>query len=158
MIGSKVPLSSYPPMKFILKNGPIPASFCLFSSCSHYNFNITNWKKCRWCARDLNPGPQDGRRRRNHGAMAAVTLPPFIFNTFSIIPSKRPFWSTILSVNKPTEQNKQFRGWLNFLWKEGGLLSFLPTHVVYVVRRLPSFGPCWLVGRLPHALTRTIFV
>ena len=30
---------------FILfKNGPIPASFCLFSSFSHYNFNYSNWK------------------------------------------------------------------------------------------------------------------
>ena len=27
-------------------------------------------KKHRWCAWDTNPGPQDGRRRRNHGAMA----------------------------------------------------------------------------------------
>ena len=27
-----------------LKNGPIPASFCLFSSFSHYNFKNTNWK------------------------------------------------------------------------------------------------------------------
>ena len=45
-----------------LKNGPIPASFCLFSFFSCYNFN-TNWKKHRWCAWDLNPGPQDGRRR-----------------------------------------------------------------------------------------------
>ena len=25
-----------------LKNGPIPASFCLFSLFSHYNFNNTN--------------------------------------------------------------------------------------------------------------------
>ena len=24
--------------------GPIPASFCLFTSFSHYNFNNTNWK------------------------------------------------------------------------------------------------------------------
>ena len=41
----------------VLKNGPIPASFCLFSFFS-YNFN-TNWKKRRWCAWDLNPGPQE---------------------------------------------------------------------------------------------------
>ena len=54
-----------------LKNGPIPASLCLFLFFSHYNFN-TNWKKHRWCAWDLNPGPQDGRRRQNQGAMAAT--------------------------------------------------------------------------------------
>ena len=44
----------------------------LFSSFSHsnttYNCN-TNWKKCRW---DLNREPQDGRRRQNHRAMAAI--------------------------------------------------------------------------------------
>ena len=45
--------------------------FVLFSVFSCYNFN-TNWKKRRWCAWDLNPGSQDGRRRRNHGAMAAT--------------------------------------------------------------------------------------
>ena len=44
----------------VLKNGPIPASFCLFSSISRHNFN-TNRKKRRWCAWDSNPGPQDGR-------------------------------------------------------------------------------------------------
>ena len=52
-----------------LKNGPIPASFCLFSLFSQYNFNNTYWKKHKRCAWDLNPGPQIGRRRWNHGAM-----------------------------------------------------------------------------------------
>ena len=28
----------------VFLNGPIPASFCLFSFFSHYNFNNTNWK------------------------------------------------------------------------------------------------------------------
>ena len=54
---------------FFFYYGPLPASFCLFSFFSRYNFN---WKKHRWCAWDSNPGPQDGRRRRNHGAMAAT--------------------------------------------------------------------------------------
>ena len=53
-------------------NGTIPASFCLFSFFSLYNFNNTNRKKCRWCICDLNPGPQDGWCRQNHGAMAAA--------------------------------------------------------------------------------------
>ena len=26
----------------------------------------------KWCAWDSNPGPQDGRLRRNHGAMAVM--------------------------------------------------------------------------------------
>ena len=64
-----------------LKNGPIPASFCLFSSFSHYNFNNTNWKKHRWCAWDSNPGPQNGRRRRNHGAIAATLICPSLLQT-----------------------------------------------------------------------------
>ena len=51
--------------------GPIPASFLFIFVFSHYNFN-TNWLKHRWCAWDSNLGPQDGRRRRNHGAMAAT--------------------------------------------------------------------------------------
>ena len=56
----------------IFLNGPILASFCLFSLFSWYNFNNTNWKKHRWSAWDMNPGPQDGRHRQNHGAMAAT--------------------------------------------------------------------------------------
>ena len=55
-----------------IKKCAIPGlCFCLFSSFSRYNFN-TNWKKCRWCAWDSNPWPQDGRRRWNHGASAAT--------------------------------------------------------------------------------------
>ena len=52
-----------------------PVLFCLFSLFSWYNFNNTNWKKHRWCAWDSNPGLQDGRRRRNHRAMAATKWP-----------------------------------------------------------------------------------
>ena len=53
-------------------NGPIPASFCLFSFFSHSNSNDKyKLKKHRWCAWDSNPGRQDGRRRRIHWAMAA---------------------------------------------------------------------------------------
>ena len=52
-------------------NGPIPASFCLFSSFFDYNINNKNWKKHRWCSWDSKPQPQDGRRRQN-GAMVAT--------------------------------------------------------------------------------------
>ena len=34
-------------------------------------------KKRRWTAWESNPGPHDGRRRRNHGAMAATQI--FLF-------------------------------------------------------------------------------
>ena len=43
-----------------LKQGPILASVCLFSSFTNHNFNI-NWKKQWWRALDSNLGPQDGR-------------------------------------------------------------------------------------------------
>ena len=73
-------------------NGSIPASFCLFSFFSHYNFN-TIWKKHRWCAWDSNLGLQDGRHRQNHGAMAAtseniiltIVLQPLIITHLRII-------------------------------------------------------------------------
>ena len=54
-----------------LKKEPIPATFCLFSSFSHYNLNNKNWKKRRWRAWDSNSGPQNGRRRHNRRAIVA---------------------------------------------------------------------------------------
>ena len=60
--------------EYCLKYGPIPSSFpFLFLSFSHHK-SITNWKKRRWSTWYSNPGPQYGRRRRNHRAMAATTL------------------------------------------------------------------------------------
>ena len=44
--------------------------FVLFSS----QFQKYKLKKCRWCAWDWKRGPQDGRRRQNHGAMVATLL------------------------------------------------------------------------------------
>ena len=56
-----------------LKYEPIPASHFrpfLIPILIRYCFNFNNTlKKRRWCAGYLNPGPQDGRHRRNHGAM-----------------------------------------------------------------------------------------
>ena len=42
--------------------------------------SIKNGKKHSWCAWDSNPGPQDGRRRQNHGAMAARVKKMFVHN------------------------------------------------------------------------------
>ena len=67
----KVNITNFERGIIFLKIGPIPASFCLFSFFSHHNFN-TNWKNHRCCAWDSNPGPQNGRRRRNHRAMAST--------------------------------------------------------------------------------------
>ena len=64
-------------LKVFFKKGPIPASFCLFSSFSHNNFNYTNWKKHRWCSWDSNPWLWDGRRTRNPRARAATLLAVF---------------------------------------------------------------------------------
>ena len=54
---------------FFKKTGQSRPLFCLFLFFSSYNFNNTNWKKHWWCAWDSNPGPQDSRRRQNHGDM-----------------------------------------------------------------------------------------
>ena len=56
-----------------LKYGPKPASFCLFSSLPQYNDECNN-KKQKWWAWDSNSGPQDGRCRRIHIAMAASLI------------------------------------------------------------------------------------
>ena len=44
-------------------------SFIFVPFTSQINYKL---KKRWWSAWDSNPGPQDGRRRRNHGAMAAT--------------------------------------------------------------------------------------
>ena len=67
-----------------LKNGPISASFCLFSSFSSYNFNNTNWKKHRLYAWDSNPGLKDGRRRQNHRTMAVLFRPNWYWHISKI--------------------------------------------------------------------------
>ena len=56
----------------ILNMGQSRPLFCLLSSPPPHHKSITNWKKHRWSAWNSNPGPQDGRRRRNHGAMAST--------------------------------------------------------------------------------------
>ena len=56
--------------------------FWLFSFFSQQNSN-TNWKKHRCCAWDSNPGPQDGRHRRIHWAIAADHQCFFLFFLFS---------------------------------------------------------------------------
>ena len=63
------PFILFTSLRFFIKNGPIPDSFCLFSFFSHHNFNKTNWKKRRWHAWDSNLLPKDGMYRRYHWAM-----------------------------------------------------------------------------------------
>ena len=57
----------------VFKNGPIPASFFVYGRPFLITISICkNSNKLSWCAWDSNPGPHDGRRRQNHGAMAAA--------------------------------------------------------------------------------------
>ena len=69
---------------FFFKNGPIPASFCLFSFFSHSNSNdkYTIWtikiEKRGWWAWDSNPGRHDGRHRQIHWAIAAPAIISFM--------------------------------------------------------------------------------
>ena len=68
-----------PVLNIFLKNGTNSASFCLFSSFSQHNDKYATkfdykWKKNRWYFWYLNSGPQDGRRRQIHWAMAALSF------------------------------------------------------------------------------------
>ena len=54
---------------------------CLFS---HHKFNNTNWKKCRWCAWDSNPQPQDGGRWWSN-VDELYLWQEVIFSSFSVI-------------------------------------------------------------------------
>ena len=51
----------------------------------YYSLTVTSYARepmfkaqLGWCAWDLNPGPQNGRRRRNHGAMVATLSDIFV--------------------------------------------------------------------------------
>ena len=58
--------------------------FCLFWFISHHNSNTTNWK----IALESNPGPQDSRRRRNHGNQAgAHSSKESFFNLQPLVPT-----------------------------------------------------------------------
>ena len=57
-----------------------PTSFSYFSN---YNFNNESWNKRRWCAWDSNPGPQDGRHKQNHRAMAWFINPRMLIGFLS---------------------------------------------------------------------------
>ena len=91
--------------------------FVLFSSFSHsnnkhrYNFNSTNGIKM--VCRDSNPGPKDGRRRRNHGAMVApLTVKPLLLPFRKIIfGCKLPLFpshcSSVSKLNSFSEEKKK---------------------------------------------------
>ena len=51
-----------------------------------YSLNYLKWKKRKWCAWDLNPGWQVGRRRQIHWAMVA---PPYFWKD---LVGKFSFW------------------------------------------------------------------
>ena len=114
---------------FFKKNGPIPASFCPFSLFSRYNFNNTNRKKLRWCAWDSNPGPQDGRRRQNHGVMAATqSLISFLTPlplTYYLLTIRKVHWKVIKQVRKDLAN------------------TFYPLNC-----RLPLYVPRYKLGRI----------
>ena len=104
-------------------NGPIPVSFCLFSSFSQHNFNNTNWKKCRWCAWDSSPQPQSGRHRQNHGTMAAALIYWFLhtylpqFEYFHIFWLNISMWivSTLMEERHWKPKPKRI-SWQNSIW------------------------------------------
>ena len=56
--------------KYMGQSRPLLFIFVLFTSQINYKLK----KKRRWSAWDLNPGLQDGRRRRNHGANSMLIV------------------------------------------------------------------------------------
>ena len=95
-------VTDQPPQNISLKWAPSQPLFHLFSSFSHFNnnlnFNVINRRKQRWFAWDLNPGPQDGKRRWTYEAMVA---------TLSANLSYASYFLKILQANG-TSQNTQF--------------------------------------------------
>ena len=65
-------LSNLPNLVVSAKTGFALVSKGLRSNFFRQTKNRLFLKKRRWSAWKSNPGPQDGRRRRNHGAMAAT--------------------------------------------------------------------------------------
>ena len=87
-------------------NGPNPASFCLFSTFSQHNdkYNTKfDYKKHRWCAWESNPGPQDGRHRWIHWAIAV----PKRSNSYLFTPLQKTYFSAFTCF--VLEKEKAFR-------------------------------------------------
>ena len=57
-----------------LKYGAIPDAFSFIFLFFSFQQQLQLEKKCRWCAFDSNLGPQESRRRQNHGAMVATQV------------------------------------------------------------------------------------
>ena len=111
---------------FLKKMGQSRPLFCLFLFFSHYNFN-TNWKKRRWCAWDSNPGPQYGRRRQNHRAMAATQHTCLIINP--IVHERFATFCTSTSTSRPLS-----RLFSNYFWKrESGESFFVSQPFVWII-------------------------
>ena len=116
----------------------------------YFLITIFSNTKCWWCAWVLNPGPQDGRRRRNHGAMLATiiqgcNLPPptnFNYNTFwcqlllqTSIGEKR----TTLRTNRPDWFNEKICFIKRSCW-QSLLKCFTP---IFLSQRRPKKRPDW---------------
>ena len=119
-----------PTVKFgfyrLLKMGQIPSSFCLFSSFCSLQFQHYKFKKHRWCAWDSNLWSQDGRRRLNHGAIAAAP----IFYRFQL------WWKNSIVQNR--EEERPF--WRKDQAQEWGLFSIPNTSSVTRLGDLLHFG------------------
>ena len=60
--------------RFFLKKWANPSLFFVYFCSFLVTISIQIEKKHRWCPWDSNLGPQDGRRRQNHGAMQPPTV------------------------------------------------------------------------------------
>ena len=109
-----------------IKNGPNPVLFLFIFVFLSLQFQHYKFKKHRWCAWDSNLWSQDGRRRLNHGAIAAAP----IFYRFQL------WWKNSIVQNR--EEERPF--WRKDQAQEWGLFSIPNTSSVTRLGDLLHFG------------------
>ena len=131
-------LGEFPVKNLFLNIVQSRSLFRLFSSFYHsnidYNFNNTYWKKHRWCAWDSNPVPQDGRRRWNHGAMAATPGWPIYY----------------LLRRRGRRPSHYFKWWPMRQWTLLPLPMFV-NKVKHLLNWSPTFRPPYLVDSVTRS-------
>ena len=132
--------------------GPIPVSFSfifvLFSHQHHLHFQFQQYKlkKRRWWDWDLNPGPQDGSRRRNHGAQIFI-------RDCLLVPPLRPV-NACLSMHgclaHPAKRWYSTSSWTqNLKWKKWMARSFPPIWLTFNPN---SWSLLWQENELTQSL------
>ena len=118
--------------------------FVLFSA--HWKYSIkfdSKWKMCIWSAWDLNPGPQVGKHRKIHLAMAATKASKMVCQKFNFI--------TLPRLTSSRSQQKKFNSFGSRTWTwhpeipetipaGPGSSVWLQTTLCYLDPRILSIG------------------